>query len=206
MRRAQAHAEKNRVELALDVSNVRFRAQRETSTPRADQMRLPAGCRPGAVCIRRRRSVEAAGHVGFSKMVTANPRRRSSAAQASDAGPAPMQATSSRGRRAVGNRAANARKTSPSRGAAGGRFRWAGDDSDASRRRLRTAHPPGRRGNSSSPECSHREWSARSRAGLPLAIFLMNRGTSMCVGQAAVQGASKQYRQRVGFDRGGLRR
>src|SRR5580692_5946964 len=31
---------------------------------------------------------------------------------------------------------------------------------------------------------------------LPLAIFLMNRGTSMCVGQAMVQGASKQYRQR----------
>jgi hypothetical protein len=32
---------------------------------------------------------------------------------------------------------------------------------------------------------------------LPLAIFLMKLGTSMCVGQAAVQGASKQFRQRV---------
>ena len=30
----------------------------------------------------------------------------------------------------------------------------------------------------------------------PVAIFLMNRGTSMCVGQAAVQGASKQNKQR----------
>src|SRR5215510_2488747 len=32
---------------------------------------------------------------------------------------------------------------------------------------------------------------------LPCAIFLMKRGTSMCVGQAAMQGASKQYRQRL---------
>ncbi len=32
---------------------------------------------------------------------------------------------------------------------------------------------------------------------LPLAIFLMKRGTSMCVGQAAVHGASKQNRQRL---------
>src|SRR5205807_808913 len=31
----------------------------------------------------------------------------------------------------------------------------------------------------------------------PVAIFLMNFGTSMCVGHAAVQGASKQYRQRL---------
>ena len=32
---------------------------------------------------------------------------------------------------------------------------------------------------------------------LPVAIFLMKRGTSMWVGQAAVQGASKQNRQRL---------
>ena len=32
---------------------------------------------------------------------------------------------------------------------------------------------------------------------LPVAIFLMKRGTSMCVGQAAAQGASKQNRQRL---------
>src|SRR5258708_14943257 len=32
---------------------------------------------------------------------------------------------------------------------------------------------------------------------LPLEIFLMNRGTSMCVGHAAVHGASKQKRQRL---------
>src|ERR1700692_1476957 len=32
---------------------------------------------------------------------------------------------------------------------------------------------------------------------LPVEIFLMNAGTSMCVGQAMVQGASKQYRQRA---------
>src|SRR5579871_6342370 len=31
---------------------------------------------------------------------------------------------------------------------------------------------------------------------LPLAIFLMKPGTSICAGQAFVQGASKQYRQR----------
>src|SRR5260370_14636699 len=31
----------------------------------------------------------------------------------------------------------------------------------------------------------------------PVAIFLMNRGTSMWVGHAVAQGASKQYRQRV---------
>ncbi len=31
---------------------------------------------------------------------------------------------------------------------------------------------------------------------LPLAIFLMKRGTSMCVGHACMQGASKQKRQR----------
>ena len=31
----------------------------------------------------------------------------------------------------------------------------------------------------------------------PLAIFLMNPGTSMCVGHAAVHGASKQFRQRL---------
>ena len=31
---------------------------------------------------------------------------------------------------------------------------------------------------------------------LPVAIFLMNFGTSMCVGHAPVQGASKQFRQR----------
>src|SRR5271156_1293664 len=30
----------------------------------------------------------------------------------------------------------------------------------------------------------------------PLAIFLMNRGTSICVGQAPAQGASKQKRHR----------
>src|SRR5580698_6846194 len=33
--------------------------------------------------------------------------------------------------------------------------------------------------------------------GFPLAIFLMKLGTSMCVGQALVHGASKQYRQRL---------
>src|SRR5882757_8080569 len=32
---------------------------------------------------------------------------------------------------------------------------------------------------------------------LPDAIFLMNAGMSICVGQARVQGASKQYRQRL---------
>jgi hypothetical protein len=32
---------------------------------------------------------------------------------------------------------------------------------------------------------------------LPVEIFLMKRGTSMWVGQAAVQGASKQKRQRL---------
>src|SRR5204863_9982343 len=32
---------------------------------------------------------------------------------------------------------------------------------------------------------------------LPDAIFLMKRGTSMWVGQAPAQGASKQYRQRL---------
>ena len=32
---------------------------------------------------------------------------------------------------------------------------------------------------------------------LPVAIFLMKRGTSMWVGQAAVHGASKQKRQRL---------
>src|ERR1700682_1011527 len=31
----------------------------------------------------------------------------------------------------------------------------------------------------------------------PVAIFLMNRGTSICVGHAVAQGASKQYRQRL---------
>ena len=37
-------------------------------------------------------------------------------------------------------------------------------------------------------------------------ICRMNFGTSMCVGQARVQGASKQYRQRVGFDQRLVRR
>src|SRR5580704_449797 len=32
---------------------------------------------------------------------------------------------------------------------------------------------------------------------LPLAIFLINRGTSICVGHAAAQGASKQKRHRL---------
>ena len=32
---------------------------------------------------------------------------------------------------------------------------------------------------------------------LPEAMRLMKPGTSMCVGQAAVQGASKQFRQRL---------
>src|SRR5580704_16516115 len=32
---------------------------------------------------------------------------------------------------------------------------------------------------------------------LPVEIFLMKAGTSMCVGQAFVHGASKQYRQRA---------
>src|ERR1017187_8846985 len=32
---------------------------------------------------------------------------------------------------------------------------------------------------------------------LPVAIFLMNAGMSMCVGQARVHGASKQYKQRL---------
>jgi hypothetical protein len=46
---------------------------------------------------------------------------------------------------------------------------------------------------------------------LPLAIFLMNFGTSMCVGQACMHGASKQYRQRFAsataavFSNGGCR-
>src|ERR1700679_690243 len=34
-------------------------------------------------------------------------------------------------------------------------------------------------------------------ARLPLAIFLMNFGTSICVGHAVAQGASKQKRQRL---------
>src|SRR5271154_966834 len=32
---------------------------------------------------------------------------------------------------------------------------------------------------------------------LPVAIFLMNAGISICVGQARVHGASKQYKQRL---------
>ena len=40
---------------------------------------------------------------------------------------------------------------------------------------------------------------------LPVAIFLMKRGTSMWVGQAAVHGASKQYRQRFASASRGLR-
>src|SRR5260370_35085059 len=36
---------------------------------------------------------------------------------------------------------------------------------------------------------------------LPVEIFLIKRGTSMWVGQAAVHGASKQYRQRLASTR-----
>ena len=67
----------------------------------------------------------------------------------------------------------------------------------ASRRSPRTAPQPGRRGSSLRREYLRRGWRGPSPVRLPEAIFLMNRGTSIWVGQAPMQGASKQFRQRL---------
>ena len=159
-----------------------------------------AGCRRRAACTRPRRRCSARPAAGGCRRPSPHsPCRRSSAAQASDAGPPPMQATFARAARPLertGSFAPLRVESRPSRIAAAARSRSASCCSGASRRRLRTAHPPGTRASSSAPEYWHPESSAPSRADSPLAIFLMKRGTSMCVGQAAVHGASKQYRQR----------
>ncbi len=126
------------------------------------------------------------------------PIRRSSAAHARDAGPAPMHAI----------------RPAPSRSGGTGRSRAIRikmihgmplqqpnlnrllDCSDASRMRLRTARPPGQTRAQLAPRMFASRMVTRRPAQIPAAIFLMKRGTSMCVGHASAQGASKQYRQR----------
>ena len=94
MRRAQADAEENRVELALDFLEFGFHAEPELDAHRADQLDFLKTIGGPQFVFGDPVSVQAAGQfVLRSKMVTAKPRRRSSAAQASDAGPAPMHAT-----------------------------------------------------------------------------------------------------------------
>ena len=84
----------------------------------------------------------------------------------------------------------------PLRAAATAQSESASGSAGASRTRPRTARPPGQ----TRAQLAPRIFASRMRSAeprrFPDAMRLMNPGTSMCVGHAAVHGASKQFRQR----------
>ena len=170
-----------------------------TPRPATAPAPLRASCPPAAACTPRLRTCSARrASARLSKIVTAQPCRRSSAAHDNDAGPPPIHATRRPCRDAPpGRQPARLRhRTNPSRSAAAGRSR------SAVLLYRSITHAPS---HSTSTGQTREQLSPRifaSRIAIadprmfPLAIFLMNRGTSMCVGQAAAHGASKQNRQR----------
>ena len=83
------------------------------------------------------------------------------------------------------------------RSAASGRFRWLPRPSRSSRTRLRTTLRWGTRARKLSPKIFASRITRAAPRMFPVMMRLIKPGTSMRVGQAIVQGASKQYRQRA---------
>ena len=161
----------------------------------ADHLAPRAGCPRAAACTRPPRRWQA--RRGAAGRRTRSPRTRAGAAQRrrqGRRGPRRCRRLFPGDGSGLAAAARHDRRNLPSRSAAAARSRWASCCTCASRRSPRTGPPRGRPAHSSCPERWPRISRGRSRAVLPLAIFLMKRGTSMCVGQAAVQGASKQLR------------